>query len=102
MSANWPSPSASNYLSYPAGDFAGTGAYSMVLLVDMAGNDCRFSSWFATATEKGQFLFDTGSLYGKDDFDGAATGVTGSSAPWMVVGITKAAGSSVYRMHWWT
>lgn len=101
MSANWASPSPSNYLSYAAGDFAGTGAYSMVLLVDPAGNDCRFSSWFATAAEKGQFLLDAGDLFGKEDFEGATCGY-GSGTSWVLVAITKAAGDQVYRMHWWT
>src|ERR1044072_1268939 len=101
MSANWASVNASNYLSYPAGGFLWNSAYTVAVLVDMAGNDCRLMDWFNSTTEKGQFLFDTGSLYGGSDFSGVATGITGSTAPYELFAITKAAGAQVYRMHYW-
>jgi hypothetical protein len=102
MSASWDHQDASWYLSWPAGDFAGTGAYTMAVLMEPDSNNCRMSDWFASATEKGQFLLDTGALFGKDDFtSGVATGYTGSTG-WVLVAITKAAGSTTYRMHYWT
>lgn len=102
MSANWANADAGRYLSYSPGDFAGTGAYTMALLVEPDSANVRLSDWFASGTEKGQFLLDTSLLFGKDDFsDGVNTGYTGSTS-WVFVAITKAAGSTTYRMHYWT
>lgn len=101
MSASWGSVQAGDYLSHPAGDFAGTGAYTMAALVRPDGsNNARLCDWFASATEKGQLLLDTGGLYGKDDFS-SGFGALASTSAWYLFAITKASGSATYRMHYW-
>lgn len=101
MSGSWASAGA-NYLSYPAGDFAGSGAYSMAILVDPDNNNVRLMDWFASAVEQGTLLIDTGAVYGHDDFSSGYSSGISAATGWILIGLSKTSGSAHYRCHLWT
>ena len=92
--------SSSNYLAYPAGDFAGSGGWSQVVLCRPVSANNRLMGWFNGATEQGFMLLDTGALFSRDDFTSGVAAVP-TTGLWYVLAITKAPGSSHYRCHSW-
>lgn len=47
-----------------------------------------------------QIIMDSGFWFGGGDFSGFNTAPPTANT-WQIIGVTKAAGSSVYRWHWW-
>jgi hypothetical protein len=78
---------------------AGTGDYTLVVLIKPNGTafGAGVSLLHSSAIAR-QIIFDTGKWYGAGDFSGFGTVVSGD---WQVVGQSKAAGTSVYRWHYW-
>lgn len=101
MAGDWASTGA-HHLNYSAGDFAGTGAFTTVLLCKPSANGMRLMSWFSSGTERGGMLFDNVSpfpLYGSvDDF---SSGYGSSSSVWTLAAMSKPSGNAHRRSHLW-
>lgn len=52
-----------------------------------------------SGTERRSFLIDTSALFGDGDFT-SGVAISGSAGDWLWLGLSKAAGSTHYRMHW--
>lgn len=78
---------------------AGSGAYTLVVLIKPTATDFGAGvSLLRTGTVARQIILNAGAWYGAGDFTGFGTVVAGD---WQVVGQSKAAGSNVYRWHYW-
>lgn len=90
------------YMSYSAGDFAGSGAHTMAFLAYNSGTPntgFRFGTWLASSTEQNGFLMDSGALYGQDDFSSGYGAI--STTAWRVYALSKSSGNQTYRCHIW-
>lgn len=90
-----------NYLAFTAGSSAamGSGAFSMFALVKFGGGNNNGGVWggYNSTTAVRAFGEASNALFGLNDFSGGVGPLT--QGTWYIVGITKAAGSAMYRMH---
>lgn len=102
MSGDFPGSGGTGppYISMTAGGAGavGTGDYTMVALVQPAGN-CGVMSAYASTTLTREILIDSGAVFGLGDFSSGWPTVTPGN--WYVMGQSKAAGSNTYRHHLW-
>jgi hypothetical protein len=92
---------AANWINVTAGNFVGTGAYTMAALVRPDGSNSRFFCASAGATEQHAIFLDTGHLYAVGDFSNGYGTLTANGTAWYVVAVCKPAGSAHYRFHVW-
>lgn len=104
MSRSFPNDGSHNYLSATVGTGLSTLAdYSIVGLLNPAtANRGAVMSLLSGSTNRAQIIIDgvTGTWFGANDFSGYSANppVVGH---WTVIGLTKAAGSAVFRWHFW-
>jgi hypothetical protein len=98
MSLSWPAVvgTAININVATIGPLA-NGAYTIVALTKPGGNCGVFGAKVSSSFDR-QIITDTGVWYGGGDFSGFGSALTTS---WQMIGQSKAAGSNVYRWHYW-
>lgn len=90
-----------DYIETAIGTLAGVGSGAYTLVALMKPNGTAFGaagSLLHSGVIARQIIFDTGKWYGAGDFSGFGTVVSGD---WQLIGQSKAAGSNVYRWHYW-
>lgn len=97
MSGLWNAGGSS--LDFTAGDFAGSGAFTVAVLTRPTFANHGMAEWFAGGVNQMAFLLFGGKLFGRSDTS-AGFGAVPTDA-WYVLAVSKAAGAAHYRMHAW-
>lgn len=89
------------YISMTAGSAGavGSGAYTIAVLAQPAGNNFGYVSTLASGTMNRELLQSGGALFGQGDFSSGFGTLTGGT--WYVAAQSKAAGANTYRHHVW-
>lgn len=98
MSALFTVPSLA-WLEYTPGDFVGDGAHTIAVLFNPNGTITGMAEWRNSGLLQNSLLLYNSHLFGNGD---TSSGFGTYSSGWQVFAMTKAAGSSLYRMHSWT
>lgn len=100
-SLSWPSVGGTA-INTSIGTLAGvgTGAYTIVALTNPQAADGGIISFKVTSSFDIEIIGDTSAWFGANDFTSGYTGHY-TVGDWQIIGQSKAAGTNVYRWHWW-
>ena len=102
MGRSFPNDGTRKYLSMDLGAIGSLSAYSLIALINPDSSSRGAALTLrVSSVNKAQIIIDSGSWFGGQDFTGMAGSLAPQAGDWQVIGLTHAAGSNVYRWHYW-